>query len=180
MIEKHSRLALLLQMEAGCSFHRMVVVVVVHCRENGLPDKLLLGDLLSHLVENALELLPLVHKVQLLHAIFDLLRAQNFFGREETLLLQLQLQIAKARDEVRHEGRVHLEARRVGQPDTLSRRAPVIFERIVLLLRLVAAEVDQSVVRVQVVVLLHSLIFAALLNLDVEQIAIAWHLESVF
>ena len=141
-----------------------------------MPDQLLLGDLLPHLIENALELLPLVHKVQLLHAIFDLLRAQNFFGREETLLLQLQLQITEARDEVRHEGRVHLEARRVRQPDTLTRRSPVVFVRIAVLLLHLVAEMDQSVIRVKVVVLLHSLIFATLLYLDVEQIAIAWHL----
>ena len=107
-----------------------------------MPDQLLLGDLLPHLIENALELLPLVHKVQLLHAIFDLLRAQNFFGREETLLLQLQLQITEARDEVRHEGRVHLEARRVRQPDTLTRRSPVVFVRIAVLLLHLVAEMD--------------------------------------
>ena len=73
---------------------------LVHRRIDGLPDKLLLSDLLTHLIENSFELLPFVHKVQLFHTVFDLLRAQYFLGREETLLLELQLQISKARDEV--------------------------------------------------------------------------------
>lgn len=59
------------------------------------PRLLLIGNLVSHLVENALEMLFFIYEVKLSHSIFKLSGTDNFLLGKVTFLFYFKLEVSE-------------------------------------------------------------------------------------